>query len=64
MLIFDAHLDLAWNAVEWNRNIELPISELRTSEKHYVDWFPGEATVTFPPSAAPQGQSPDILSVA
>src|SRR5437016_11320924 len=24
MLIFDAHLDLAWNALDWNRNLQLP----------------------------------------
>ena len=21
MMIFDAHLDMAWNACEWNRNL-------------------------------------------
>lgn len=48
MLIFDAHLDLAWNAVEWNRNLELPAADLGRFEKHFVDWFPGPPTVTFP----------------
>jgi membrane dipeptidase len=31
-LIFDAHLDLAMNALEWNRDLTRPVSELRTSE--------------------------------
>ena len=48
MLLFDAHLDLAWNAVEWNRNLELPAAEVRTFEKHFGDHFPGPNTVTYP----------------
>jgi membrane dipeptidase len=48
MLIFDAHLDLAWNAVEWNRNLELPAADVRRFEQHFGDWFPGPPTVTFP----------------
>src|ERR1700722_3978935 len=34
MMIFDAHLDMAWNACEWNRNQLLPVSEIRQFEKH------------------------------
>ena len=48
MLIFDAHLDLAWNAVEWNRDLELPVNEIRPFEKHYTDIVPGDCTVSFP----------------
>ncbi|MCA9031528.1 MAG: membrane dipeptidase [Planctomycetaceae bacterium] len=48
MLIFDAHLDLAWNAVEWNRNLELPIEEVRLFEKQYTDIVPGDCTITYP----------------
>jgi membrane dipeptidase len=48
MLIFDAHLDLAWNAVEWNRNLELPASEIRRFEQHFGGEFPGPNTVTYP----------------
>jgi membrane dipeptidase len=48
MLIFDAHLDLAWNAVEWNRNLELPAHAIREFEQHFGDWFPGPPTVSFP----------------
>lgn len=32
MLIFDAHLDLAMNALEWNRDLTRPVAELRASE--------------------------------
>jgi len=31
-LIFDAHLDLAMNALEWNRDLTRPLAELRASE--------------------------------
>jgi membrane dipeptidase len=32
-LIFDAHLDLAWNAIDWNRDLELPAREVRRREQ-------------------------------
>src|SRR6266566_4233126 len=36
-LIFDAHLDLAMNAMEWNRDWTRPILELRASEEGKTD---------------------------
>lgn len=36
-LIFDAHLDLAMNAIEWNRDLRLPLSEIRQAEMHMSD---------------------------
>ena len=33
MFIIDAHLDLAMNAMEWNRDLKLPVAELREREK-------------------------------
>src|SRR4029079_11925812 len=48
MLIFDAHLDMAWNACEWNRNLMLPVSELRQFEKQFTDTVPGDCTVSWP----------------
>lgn len=48
MLIFDAHLDLAWNAVEWNRNLELPVHEIREFERNFEGIIPGDCTVSFP----------------
>jgi membrane dipeptidase len=48
VLIFDAHLDLAWNALEFNRNLLLPVAEIRRFEKHFQDIRPGDNTVSFP----------------
>ena len=33
-LIFDGHLDLAMNAIEWNRDLTRPLSEIRQREIH------------------------------
>ena len=49
MLIFDAHLDLAMNAMEWNRNLTRPIGELRQRERDLKDKPDrGKNTVCFP----------------
>jgi len=48
MLIFDAHLDMAWNACEWNRDLMKPVAELRQFEKHFSDIVPGDCTVSWP----------------
>src|SRR6266567_8345061 len=37
MLIFDAHLDLAMNALEWNRDLTRLIDEIRQREKGLTD---------------------------
>src|SRR5213079_1951744 len=37
MLIFDAHLDLAMNALEWNRDLTRPIDDIRLREKAMTD---------------------------
>jgi membrane dipeptidase len=37
MFIIDAHLDLAMNAMEWNRDLRLPIAEIREREKNMTD---------------------------
>jgi membrane dipeptidase len=37
MLIFDAHLDLAMNALEWNRDFSRPIEEIRGRERGMRD---------------------------
>lgn len=48
-LIFDAHLDLSMNALEWNRDLRWPVSKIRESEKGMND-KPDRAkgTVSFP----------------
>lgn len=37
MLIFDAHLDLSMNALQWNRDLTRPLSEIRQGEKGLTD---------------------------
>lgn len=37
MWIFDAHLDLAMNAIEWNRDLTRTLDELRSREGHLRD---------------------------
>ena len=47
-LIFDAHLDLAMNAIEWNRDLTRPLAEVRQREAHLKDKPDrGRGTVTF-----------------
>ena len=49
MLIFDAHLDLSMNALEWNRDFTRPISEIREREQGMADKPDrGRGTVCFP----------------
>lgn len=48
-LIFDVHLDLALNAIEWNRDLRRPLKDLRQSEAHLRDKpGRGRGTVTLP----------------
>lgn len=47
MMIFDAHLDMAWNALEWNRNLMLPVHELREFEQQFSNIIPGECTCSW-----------------
>src|SRR6058998_942369 len=49
MLIFDAHLDLAMNALEWNRDLTRPIDAIRQREKEPTDKPDrGNGTVSLP----------------
>ena len=49
MLIFDAHLDLSMNAIEWNRDLTRPIEEIRAREEKLTDKPDrGRGTVSFP----------------
>lgn len=50
MLLFDAHLDLSLNAMEWDRDLRLPVAELRKIEAAANDGKKGRAlgTVAFP----------------
>jgi membrane dipeptidase len=47
-MIVDAHLDLAMNAIEWNRDLSRPIDEIRAREQGLTDRPDrGNATVSF-----------------
>ena len=49
MFIVDAHLDLAWNAVEWNRDLQQPIKDINERENEKIDKpGRGNATVCLP----------------
>lgn len=37
MLIIDGHLDLAMNAIHWNRDLSRPLEEIRRREAHLTD---------------------------
>ncbi len=49
MFIIDAHLDLSMNALEWNRDLRKPVSEINAREKHLTDKPDrGKAVVSLP----------------
>lgn len=47
-LIFDAHLDLSWNALGFNRDLRLPLEEIRRREHGQEEKSSGRNTVCFP----------------
>lgn len=48
MLLFDSHLDIAWNATEWGRNLDLEVEEIRRSEDSTSGPGRRRNTVSFP----------------
>ena len=49
MFIIDAHLDLSMNALEWNRDLRLPVQKINDREKGLTDKPDrGKATVSLP----------------
>jgi len=46
MLIFDAHLDLGLNAIDWNRDLRMAVSEIRAQERSLGMTDPGRCTNT------------------
>lgn len=49
MFTIDAHLDLSMNALEWNRNLRLPVTQLNQREQHLTDKPDrGKAVVSLP----------------
>ncbi|MBC7892893.1 MAG: membrane dipeptidase [Sphingobacteriaceae bacterium] len=48
-LLIDAHLDLALNALEWNRDLSSPVAQLREAERGMSDKIDrGRGTVSLP----------------
>jgi membrane dipeptidase len=50
MLIFDSHLDLGLNAIDWNRDLRMSVAEIRAAERTLGMTDPGRGTntVSFP----------------
>jgi len=48
MLLFDGHLDLAMNALSWNRDLSLSVQESRLLEQGMTQPGRGRGTVAFP----------------
>src|SRR5437879_955675 len=48
MIIFDAHLDLAWNAIDFNRDLRQSVADIRRSEAGMPGKSRGCNTVSFP----------------
>jgi membrane dipeptidase len=48
MLIVDAHLDLSWNALQWNRDLTRSVYTIRTQENTTPGKGRGLGTVAFP----------------
>src|SRR3569833_1191687 len=48
MLVFDGHLDLAMNALVWNRDLGMPVHEQRLLERGETKKGSGRGTVAFP----------------
>jgi membrane dipeptidase len=48
MLIIDAHLDLAWNALQWNRDLQASVHTIRARESALTGAGRGQGTVALP----------------
>jgi membrane dipeptidase len=49
MIVFDSHLDLAWNAIDWNRDLRLSVADIRRREQErgMIGKGRGNNTVSF-----------------
>ena len=48
MLIIDSHLDLAWNALQWNRDLQTSVHTIRARESALAGAGRGQGTVALP----------------
>ena len=56
-IVFDAHLDLAMNAMNWNRDITRTVEEIRTSEAGMEQKGRCAGTVSLPEMPPAQARS-------
>jgi membrane dipeptidase len=47
MIVIDGHLDLSWNALNWCRDLTLPVEEIRRAEAGMKELHRGANTVCF-----------------
>ncbi len=60
VIVIDGHLDLAMNALLWNRDLRQSAHEIRRQEAGMAEKGPGAGTVAFPELRRPHcGQSSD-----
>ena len=57
MILIDAHLDLAMNALNWDRNLDLPVYEIREREQGMTQKGRGEGQRRFRRCAGARWQS-------
>ncbi len=48
MIVIDGHLDLSWNALNWNRDLTLAVPQIRSAEVGMKEQGRGKNTVAFP----------------
>ena len=48
MLLFDGHLDLSMNAIDWDRNLDLGVHDIRAHEASMTGKGRGVGTITLP----------------
>ena len=48
MLVIDSHLDLAWSAIHWNRDLLQPVAQIRNSEAGMTEKARAMNTVSLP----------------
>jgi membrane dipeptidase len=48
MMVVDSHLDLAWNALNWNRDLTLEVADLRRVEQGMKELNRAHNTLSFP----------------
>src|ERR1051326_4092297 len=48
MIVIDSHLDISWNALNWNRDLNLTVAQIRAAEAGMAVKGRGTNTVSLP----------------